>query len=218
MSLEVKIEIENEPSHEDIFNPWLVDSIQAFWFLKCPECVFDTKEADSFQEHAVENHPSSVEFFEKRRISKENHPLSVAFFENDETFKEEITVTPDTPDFNILNPSKVNKQNISDHKIKESILKCKFCDYNPPCQAVLERHIAGVHEGKRPFKCEICDHNFSRKPDLNKHIASVHEKKKPFKCELCGNHYASKFCLKQHTESIHEQKTFSCESCGSSYR
>ena len=46
-------------------NPWQVDSIQAFSFLKCPECIFDTKEEELFQDHAIENHPLSFVLFGK---------------------------------------------------------------------------------------------------------------------------------------------------------
>ena len=44
-------------------NPWQVDSIEAFSFLKCPECVFDTQGEDIFQNHAIERHPLSILFF-----------------------------------------------------------------------------------------------------------------------------------------------------------
>ena len=47
-------------------NPWNVESLQAFLCLKCPECVFDTKEKDSFQNHAIENHPLSTVLFDKK--------------------------------------------------------------------------------------------------------------------------------------------------------
>ena len=46
-------------------NPWLVESIEAFSFLKCPECKFDTKIEHFFQVHATENHPLSFVFFGK---------------------------------------------------------------------------------------------------------------------------------------------------------
>ena len=46
-------------------NPWLVESIEAFSFLKCPECKFDTKIENFFQVHAIENHPLSFVFFGK---------------------------------------------------------------------------------------------------------------------------------------------------------
>ena len=44
-------------------NPWLVESIQDFSYFKCPECVFDTKEEETFEDHATENHPLSFGFF-----------------------------------------------------------------------------------------------------------------------------------------------------------
>ena len=47
-------------------NPWYVDTIDAFYCLKCPECVFDTKGQTIFHNHAVENHPLSFVFFEKK--------------------------------------------------------------------------------------------------------------------------------------------------------
>ena len=46
-------------------NPWQVDSIQEFSFLKCPECTFDSKEEETFQDHAIENHPLSFILFVK---------------------------------------------------------------------------------------------------------------------------------------------------------
>ena len=47
-------------------NPWQVQSIEAFSFLNCPECVFKIKDEDLFQEHAVKNHPKSCVFFEEQ--------------------------------------------------------------------------------------------------------------------------------------------------------
>ena len=46
-------------------NPWEVESLQAFQFLKCPECTFDTKEENFFQMHAMDHHPLSIVFFDK---------------------------------------------------------------------------------------------------------------------------------------------------------
>ena len=47
-------------------NPWQVDSIQDFYFLKCPECLFDTQKEEFFQDHAIENHPLSFVLFGKK--------------------------------------------------------------------------------------------------------------------------------------------------------
>ena len=44
-------------------NPWLVDNIDDFWFLNCPECAFKTKIQNDFQKHAVGNHTLSSVLF-----------------------------------------------------------------------------------------------------------------------------------------------------------
>ena len=51
-------------------NPWQVESIEAFCFLKCPECTYYTKEDNDFYNHAVKNHTLSSVFFGKP--AKEN--------------------------------------------------------------------------------------------------------------------------------------------------
>ena len=53
-------------------NPWIVESIQAFSFLKCPECSFDTKEEVNFQEHAIGNHPLSNVLFNSKIEDDQN--------------------------------------------------------------------------------------------------------------------------------------------------
>ena len=62
-------------------NPWNVDSIEAFTFLKCPECNFDTKEEDNFQDHAIENHPMSFVFFQKQ-LKEEPFDIKEEYPEN----------------------------------------------------------------------------------------------------------------------------------------
>ena len=58
--------------------------------------------------------------------------------------------------------------------------ECQICLAVFSQSSSLTKHIASVHEGKKPFKCSICDYNCSQKGDLTKHIASVHEGKKTF--------------------------------------
>ena len=61
-------------------NPWKVESIQEFSCLKCPECIFFTKEQNYFEDHAIENHPLSVVLFDETMSS----------FETEDNFKEEL--------------------------------------------------------------------------------------------------------------------------------
>ena len=70
----IKIELDNDSITlypGDVNNPWLVDSLQDFLFLQCPECTFGTKEEENFQEHAIETHPLSIVFFANSKVCKE---------------------------------------------------------------------------------------------------------------------------------------------------
>ena len=49
------------------------------------------------------------------------------------------------------------------------------------CTANLNKHISTVHKGRKAFECNICDTSFGEKGTLKRHIAIVHEEKKPFK-------------------------------------
>ena len=80
-------------------NPWQVDSIQAFLCFKCPECIFNTKKEDIFEDHAIENHPLSLVLFSKtikEEIEIENIFLSTETSSlNDQSGNENIaTVDP----------------------------------------------------------------------------------------------------------------------------
>ena len=50
-------------------NPWKVESIQDFSCLKCPECIFFTKEENYFENHAIANHPLSSILFQEQSMS-----------------------------------------------------------------------------------------------------------------------------------------------------
>ena len=42
-------------------NPWLVENLDDFNFLCCPECAYKSKDDGAFIDHAIENHPKSKE-------------------------------------------------------------------------------------------------------------------------------------------------------------
>ena len=73
-------------------NPWHVDSIDAFYFLKCPECTFHTQKETKFQEHATKNHPLSFVLFGKEEI---DDSLDILFGQEeiqDENFNSELGI------------------------------------------------------------------------------------------------------------------------------
>ena len=62
-------------------NPWLVESIQTFSFLNCPECAFRSKEENLFAYHAAKNHPLSAALFDKQ-IELEQSTIGLKTVEN----------------------------------------------------------------------------------------------------------------------------------------
>ena len=69
---------------------------------------------------------------------------------------------------------------------------------------ILKRHIASVHERKKPFVSDTYDARFASKYDEKGHISSVHEGKKVFKCANCDA------CYKD-ISSRPENKIFRCD-------
>ena len=67
-------------------NPWLVNSIEAFYTHECPECEFTHKTENDFQHHAIENHPLSFAFFGKTEnetdITTEGNDIFDSGFKN----------------------------------------------------------------------------------------------------------------------------------------
>ena len=75
----------------------------------------------------------------------------------------------------------------------------------------MNRHVASLHEGKKPFNCELCDYSSSVKSSMNKHIASVHEGKKPFKCEYCDYSSSMRSTMNQHVALVVDYIMVDCQ-------
>ena len=57
-------------------------------------------------------------------------------------------------------------------------------------KSVLTRHVASVHENKKPYSCQIYDQRFSEKSAIKTHVAVVDDNKQPFQCEICEKKFA----------------------------
>ena len=69
----------------------------------------------------------------------------------------------------------------------------------------LAKHIASVHEGKKPFSCNICNATFTVKKSMKNHISIYHY------CDLCFIEVVNK---KEHFKSVHEViKVYNCDIC-----
>ena len=149
-------------------NPWQVESIQDFSFLKCPECSFDTKEEDVFQDHATENHPLSFVFF--NRTSKdecfehlytiEEDSLDIAEASDNETKPENFLLST------MIVGESTNKPEDSENQSNQvQIASDQFLKKRGPCK------------NKSEYKCVKCDVIFIGENSLNEHIFFFHEGK-----------------------------------------
>lgn len=213
------------------YNPWLVDSIKDFWFLNCPECNFKAKEEEYFQKHAIEEHSFCSVLFKNSNVI-EMDPLMFSStvkydFEsgsdlNASKQKEEISIQEfkvETLEFGSVDqvtPYEIN-QNESVRLLPIGNFNCKECDKEFQRKYHLKRHIATVHEKKKPYICPQCNKCFGQKTVLNKHIKSVHQGTKKFKCKLCEFTSSEFSHLKEHISIVHEKKTpHKCPHCSKS--
>ena len=93
-------------------NPWQVESIEAFSFYCCPECVFRSKDDSVFQSHALQNHVKSNSLFHLQNYETK-------FDIEDIKQEEPVEVKPDV----------TNSDNYSDHEDISKDLNDEMDDY-----------------------------------------------------------------------------------------
>ena len=103
-------------------NPWQVESMEEFACLKCPECIFTTKEENVLQNHAVETHPLSHVFFGTPKTDSVANIVVHAYDPND------IVKDYTKENVNMLLIDKQEKSHIAlVHKGKKPF-KCPICN------------------------------------------------------------------------------------------
>ena len=206
------------------YNPWQVKSIKAFYYLKCPECEFDTKKESIFEDHAIENHPMSFELFVKNSPKKEYNSVPVKeeqlsdFYEKENDCEQFLSVLDYDAKMVDENGSsatgEVKKEQIGEYFSIEDHTDLK----NQIASDHSGQHFMSVHEEKKPYKCSYCEYSFKQSKELFDHITSVHEGKKPFKCSRCEEGFTSIQGLQEHYESVHEgEYLYNCSHCNKSF-
>ena len=144
-------------------NPWQVESLQDFLYLKCPECNFDTKAEESFKDHAKENHPLSCVFFGDVFVKQEILDYEEKIEENNmENYYFPVTEeqNPDISENNYEKLPLIKKEltgdgsiNLKDFYTTNNLdeddgymtKKCPKCDFSTPNPKKLRIHIKKVH-------------------------------------------------------------------------
>ena len=202
-------------------NPWQVNSIQAFSCLKCPECVFDTKEENNFKNHALDNHPLSFVLFGKNEVDTD------ALIDTDDKISDNcdanITLGGETLSLEVQNNPKIvedeSSNNDADYSDKHfddvSVVKSE-----PIEDIVVEPLIEYTDEEideVSSINCNQCDFVCEFKTSLNRHTMTFHGNRKyfdsEFKCKICGNGYKSNEGLATHFSYEHEKSPLKCDLC-----
>ena len=208
-------------------NPWQVDSVQAFSFLKCPECIFDTQEEDFFQVHATENHPLSFVLFGE--ISKEDNFKESLMIEDDfktedtsENYDIEVSANSAFLIEKSENPSSEEKS--TDESIPDPI----ETEYDTPAKKVQSenlinpafmKHIklAPKNKTKNASTEEISmKEEFPIIDSPNLHELTQNEPE-DIHDKIKSNHDASNKCSKLVSSVVKQNKPFSCSECSSNF-
>ena len=206
-------------------NPWQVDSIQEFSYFvsyyKCPECSFDVREQQVFQEHAIENHPLSYVLFGKKDEEEKFHdPLKIEDLTSNTMvvkyeklpnkkeiqFKNNLQETQSTENIEV-NVSLSDKLTIdSETKIEKSD------EENSPDQLQ-----------KLDMKKEL-DPPYSYKSKILEYLGIEYQKteglngKELYQCSKCGKKLKGKRSIENHIQKIHgAKKPYQCSICDKGY-
>lgn len=222
-------------------NPWQVDNLDAFSFLCCPECNFKSKltDNDTFEAHAVENHPLAKSFFDKTLlpIKLETDELHWEADEEDNEPVIQLRVSQGQQVDQIQGVKFEYIQDDLDEPLKKKF-ECEFCntvfDKKPP----LFEHMKKVHvqvpcdqcyetfssigklklhrrEKHQPVTCQECGKFFKSKYSYKVHFKHAHEPNgQVYHCELCAFKTKHKHYLIKHKEKVHDNKVIKCDQCG----
>ena len=229
-------------------NPWEVESLQDFLFLKCPECTFDTKEENFFQMHAVDHHPLSIVFFDE---TCKKEPTIIK--EGTAKVKSEPVFLIEIDGETLIKPKGSKSSELKKcSKIKE--LNDKFfesietgsvgngCTFGPGPPISMDNEEHNMEHMEEDFETEIPEfgrQNFPEEPMIMKRktievefesiSVDIHNSiqiktlieppGESNKCSICNVNFSSLSDVNRHIEFVHERKKpDKCEICGASYK
>ena len=174
-------------------NPWQAKSLEDFTFICCPECIYKSKDADSFQNHALDNHPNSKDFFRIKQEQIED-PLESEFIPNLElTYADDIK-----PDENY---EEENQEEFDlPEKSERKVTQCLVCLKD--CETIFKKqyHVRKEHP---IITCAECHEEFTNYTKLSQHFSRKHQPKTSFQCDQCWKFFHSKQYLKRHINTVH---------------
>ena len=205
--------IKNEPNFDNIeleINPWNVQSLQAFLCLKCPECVFDTKEKVSFENHAIENHPLSSVLFgktvkEEKTFDKEfdlRDPLLA-----DKMDSEDLQWEPDYLDYCESKLEEGPDHSRARFDSSGAFLGYGYTEHNVETNGIkqLKKTSKIGHKKKDGNECPICKEVLETQSSKMEHVSLMHPERKIHDCHYCDFKCLILNTLKKHKARKHPE-------------
>ena len=203
-------------------NPWHVKNLEDFTFICCPECIYKSKDAKSFECHALQNHPGSIDFFQIDKVSVVLETISNIDLQRNnsqpcvnESFKseEEIECIPDA-----IKAEEIEPENNSDHEVFPDLESHGIEDLEEGNQVGKSENdlketesIQKVSKEKRNenlTRCLICLNNCVSIKAKHEHIKVEHPK---ITCAKCREEFSDYKKLNIHWNNRH--RTFKCDHC-----
>lgn len=201
-------------------NPWLVENIDEFNFLCCPECAYKSKDENSFESHAVENHPKSSVLFSTTENSSyvvKKKPVVVLKVTNVPKNDSVIDIATVEQYSQLLDENDQDSIMIDLDQIKQDLddpPEDEFLPEDAFVNETIEIQKENQPNDKNPFySCPHCEKLFKSFTDVSNHIEIKHEnvvtKQQVVKCfdckkELPRDHEAIKHHMK--TEHMPRQE------------
>ena len=215
-------------------NPWQVESIQAFYYLKCPECEYNTTDEINFEDHAVGNHPLSRILFSEQIVKKGHFKEE---FDNENVKEEPVSYPDEMENCTNFESSSTDlvpgPENYPEVLMTESYENKGFDITDDSFDNVYEldneqfitdeqyqNSLKSDKSVKKPekFVCNECGSLFKLQRSLKRHLEAKHWNLKSVQCDRCDFASARIDILKKHVQSVHEKlKPYNCRQCGKGF-
>ena len=223
-------------------NPWIVESIHDFNYFCCPECVYQSKEENHFQTHALEYHEQSKTFFHGYNDNN-SHSIKREKFENDQAdtisddicdplvienmkFEELVEIDNETSEIliNYIEDEQILKNDSK--QLDSKTYSCSKCNESFHKLLELVKHFNEKHD--QTNMCPLCpDRDFPNMQSVNQHVKRNHlkenlkekmEKMKDenlikFQCQFCPDNFFEELSLRKHITRCHSDKILENEVC-----
>ena len=209
---------------EEAFNPWNVQSLEAFHVYCCPECDSKHMTKSDFIGHAMFQHPRARQFVpaiiqnttpnvpqppQQQVENRNNYPLV-------QNFKQEFPQARTTVNLPITNNFSCDLSYMTPVvTIHQSSPKKSKVKYHQSIKSEPSPSYESHSSKKKLHVCDICDKVLSSSCILARHKKLMHTQtqQKEHKCVQCHKAFFAKSDLKRHFLSVHQGVTFKCKQC-----